>query len=62
MSQIFDADAWKGAEGSRAAGRDGKWPRNRYERGGHPVGIMEFPTLKEPCCSPCTGAHCGPNK
>jgi catechol 2,3-dioxygenase-like lactoylglutathione lyase family enzyme len=43
-------------------GRDGKWQLNLYDPDKTRVEFMEFKPKQEPCCSPYTGTHPGPNQ
>jgi catechol 2,3-dioxygenase-like lactoylglutathione lyase family enzyme len=52
-------NGWKGTEEPKI-GRDGKWQLNLYDPDETRVEMMEFKPTKEPCCSPYTGPHPGP--
>jgi catechol 2,3-dioxygenase-like lactoylglutathione lyase family enzyme len=52
-------NGWKGTEEPKI-GRDGKWQLNLYDPDETRVELMEFTPTKEPCCSPYTGPHPGP--
>jgi len=54
-------NGWKGAEEPKI-GRDGKWQLNLYDPDETRVELMEFKPTKEPCCSPYTGPHPGPQQ
>ncbi len=52
---------WKGTEEPKI-GRDGKWQLNLYDPDETRVELMEFKPTREPCCSPYTGPHPGPQQ
>ena len=52
-------NGWKPTEEPKI-GRDGKWQLNLYDPDETRVELMEFKPTKEPCCSPYTGPHPGP--
>jgi catechol 2,3-dioxygenase-like lactoylglutathione lyase family enzyme len=54
-------NGWKGTEEPKI-GRDGKWQLNLYDPDETRVELMEFKPTKEPCCSPFTGPHPGPEQ
>ena len=54
-------NGWKGTEEPKI-GRDGKWQLNLYDPDETRVELMEFKPTKEPCCSPYTGPHPGPEQ
>jgi catechol 2,3-dioxygenase-like lactoylglutathione lyase family enzyme len=43
-------------------GRDGKWQLNLYDPDETRVELMEFKPTREPCCSPYSGPHPGPQQ
>jgi catechol 2,3-dioxygenase-like lactoylglutathione lyase family enzyme len=54
-------NGWKPTEEPKI-GRDGKWQLNVYDPDETRVEFMEFKPSKEPCCSPFTGPHPGPQQ
>jgi catechol 2,3-dioxygenase-like lactoylglutathione lyase family enzyme len=54
-------NGWKPTEEPKI-GRDGKWQLNLYDPDETRVELMEFKPTKEPCCSPYTGPHPGPQQ
>jgi catechol 2,3-dioxygenase-like lactoylglutathione lyase family enzyme len=54
-------DGWSSTEEPKI-GRDGKWQLNLYDPDETRVELMEFKPTKEPCCSPYTGPHPGPQE
>ena len=54
-------NGWKGTEEPKI-GRDGKWQLNLYDPDETRVEMMEFKPTREPCCSPYTGPHPGPQQ
>ena len=54
-------NGWKPTEEPKI-GRDGKWQLNLYDPDETRVELMEFKPTNEPCCSPYTGPHPGPQQ
>jgi catechol 2,3-dioxygenase-like lactoylglutathione lyase family enzyme len=54
-------NGWKATEEPKI-GRDGKWQLNLPDPDETRVELMEFKPTKEPCCSPYTGPHPGPQQ
>lgn len=59
-NQQLQKNGWKPGEAPKL-GRDGKWQLNLYDPDETRIEFMEFKPTQEPCCSPYTGPHPGPN-